>query len=131
MVTLRLRITLISRINNIETQDNCLLECRAKTLLTNCSCIPYYYPRSDRYSQLTTKYRRTFITTYYCVKVGYRSASQARVPEPNGLLYVRGEWSPCCHILTPARPQGWKCLMASTEVLEAIHPTLQADTSLG
>ena len=27
------------------SQENCLLECRAKTLLKTCGCLPYYYPR--------------------------------------------------------------------------------------
>ena len=29
------------------TQENCLLECRAKLLLRRCRCLPYYYPRLD------------------------------------------------------------------------------------
>jgi hypothetical protein len=29
------------------TEENCLLECRAKHLLRLCGCLPYYYPRLD------------------------------------------------------------------------------------
>ena len=29
------------------TQENCLLECRARLLLDKCGCLPYYYPRLD------------------------------------------------------------------------------------
>lgn len=29
------------------TQENCLLECRAKILLHKCGCLPYFYPRLD------------------------------------------------------------------------------------
>ena len=29
------------------SEENCLLECRAKSLLERCNCIPYYYPRLD------------------------------------------------------------------------------------
>lgn len=29
------------------TQENCLLECRAKLLLSRCGCLPYFYPRLD------------------------------------------------------------------------------------
>ena len=29
------------------SEENCLLECRAKQLFKKCSCLPYYYPRLD------------------------------------------------------------------------------------
>ena len=29
------------------SEENCLLECRAKQLLERCGCLPYYYPRLD------------------------------------------------------------------------------------
>ena len=29
------------------SEENCLLECRAKHLLASCGCLPYYYPRLD------------------------------------------------------------------------------------
>ena len=29
------------------SQENCFLECRAKALLKECGCLPYYYPRLD------------------------------------------------------------------------------------
>ena len=29
------------------SQENCLLECRAKLLLHRCGCLPYFYPRLD------------------------------------------------------------------------------------
>ncbi len=29
------------------SEENCLLECRAKKLLEQCGCLPYYYPRLD------------------------------------------------------------------------------------
>ena len=28
-------------------QENCFLECRARILLKECGCLPYYYPRLD------------------------------------------------------------------------------------
>ena len=29
------------------SEENCLLECRAKHLMDKCGCLPYYYPRLD------------------------------------------------------------------------------------
>ena len=29
------------------SEENCLLECRAKQLFKKCNCLPYYYPRLD------------------------------------------------------------------------------------
>ena len=29
------------------SEENCLLECRAKQLYSKCNCLPYYYPRLD------------------------------------------------------------------------------------
>ena len=29
------------------SEENCLLECRAKQIIEKCGCLPYYYPRLD------------------------------------------------------------------------------------
>ena len=29
------------------SEENCMLECRAKLLMDKCGCLPYYYPRLD------------------------------------------------------------------------------------
>ena len=29
------------------SEENCLLECRAKQIFKKCNCLPYYYPRLD------------------------------------------------------------------------------------
>ena len=29
------------------SEENCLLECRARHLVDTCGCLPYYYPRLD------------------------------------------------------------------------------------
>lgn len=57
------------------SEENCLLECRAKQLLERCGCLPYYYPRLDILLEnydVSHFFRENLLgnsvdTHYYCV----------------------------------------------------------------
>ena len=43
------------------SEENCLLECRAKQLFKKCHCLPYYYPRLDLlFSAKTAQHPQSF-----------------------------------------------------------------------
>ena len=52
------------------SQENCFLECRAKALLKECGCLPYYYPRLDAILQFQEGFRN--LTAYCSMEVNVR-----------------------------------------------------------
>ena len=90
------------------SEENCLLECRAKQLLERCGCLPYYYPRLDILLQNYDVSHFSVVNTYAIMR--YFFQNNMTTCDWDGLQCLAN----ASDLLDSIRPVGMSMLASST-----------------
>ena len=71
-----------------DIQENCFLECRARLLLKECGCLPYYYPRLDAILQFQQGFENLTAACTLDVSKVYQNQTLERA-NPEFLLLIK------------------------------------------